>query len=68
MDATTLMLGIVFGSLGLGYLVYGRKESRILPIACGLMLLIVPYLIPNAIVMSAICVLLAIIPFVFPGI
>ena len=64
MDTTNLLLSMLFGTLGMGFLMYGKKAAQILPIAVGLALMICPYFIPNAIAMSLVCTALAVTPFV----
>ena len=45
--ATSLFLGVLFGSIGLGFFIYGRKQRKVVPLLCGLVLMIVPYFIPD---------------------
>ncbi|OIQ00714.1 MAG: amino acid transport protein [Zetaproteobacteria bacterium CG2_30_46_52] len=47
MDATTLYLGLFFGTLGFAYFWYGRKQREPLPLVCGLVLMVLPYFIIN---------------------
>lgn len=42
-----LLWGVLFGSMGLGFFVYGKKQSRIVPLVCGLALMVYPYFMPN---------------------
>ncbi|MCZ6617937.1 MAG: hypothetical protein O7E57_07365 [Gammaproteobacteria bacterium] len=42
MDGSTLLWGLLFGSVGLGYLVYGRKQRKLMPFVAGLGLILVP--------------------------
>lgn len=65
MTPWSLFLAVVFGSLGFGYLVYGRRQRAVVPIVCGLLLLIVPYFIGSAGLLLAIGVALAVLPFVY---
>ena len=44
----TLFLGVVFGAFGLGYFVYGKRQQALVPLTCGLLLMVVPVFIPNA--------------------
>jgi hypothetical protein len=46
--ASSLFLGLLFGSIGLGLFMYGRKQRAVVPLLCGLVLLVVPYLISSA--------------------
>jgi len=63
-DATTLMWGIIFGSIGLGFFVYGKKRSAVVPLVCGLGLMLFPYFISNTLLLVFSGVVLAVIPFV----
>jgi hypothetical protein len=65
MDATSLMLGIVFGSVGLGFFMYGKKVGLIVPIGVGIVLMVVPYFIPNVLLLVLVCGVLMALPFVF---
>lgn len=65
MTPWSLFLGVVLGSLGFGYLVYGRKQRAAVPVVCGLLLLIVPYFIGNVLLLLTIGGALAALPFVY---
>ena len=47
MNTSTLVGGVLFGSLGLGFFVYGKKQKAVMPLICGLGLMLLPYLISN---------------------
>ncbi len=36
MDTASLLWGVVFGALGAGYIVYGRRQRAPVPLLCGL--------------------------------
>lgn len=57
-----LMLSILFGSIGLGYFVYGRKQSNPVALVAGLSLMVIPYLISNNYLLSAVCVMIMLAP------
>jgi hypothetical protein len=60
MDSNSLMVSLVFGSVGMGMFMYGKKAGRMVPLGAGLALMILPYLIPNAIAASVVsCALMA---------
>ena len=46
-EPSTLMWGLVFGSIGLGFFIYGKRQKAIIPLFCGIGLMIIPYFIPN---------------------
>lgn len=45
MNASTLWWGLLFGSIGLGFFVYGRKQRAIVPLVCGVALMLFPYVV-----------------------
>lgn len=63
MSTSLLFLGLLFGSVGLGYCVYGRRQHALVPFVCGLLLMAVPYLIFNVAALVAAGVVLAVLPF-----
>ncbi|MFI4930644.1 MAG: hypothetical protein ACHP83_10415 [Burkholderiales bacterium] len=62
---SSLMLGLLFGSIGLGFFIYGRKQSAIVPLLCGLGLMVVPYFITNVLLLFAVGAALVAIPYFF---
>ena len=63
MNMTSLMLSVLFGMIGMGYLMYGKKMSEFLPIGIGAGLIIVPYFIANAILLIVVCMAMMATPF-----
>ena len=47
MDTTTLLLGVLLSSIGLGFMIYGRRQRSISPFLCGLGLMLIPYVIDD---------------------
>ena len=45
--SATLFWGVIFGAIGLGFFVYGKKQKAIMPLCCGLGLMVVPYFISS---------------------
>ncbi|HET8880599.1 MAG TPA: hypothetical protein VFM56_00355 [Solimonas sp.] len=65
MDTGILLLGVLFSSIGLGFFLYGKKQSRAVPLLCGVALMIYPYFMPNVYALLAVgAALLAIAYFV----
>lgn len=58
-----LLWGMLFGSLGLGFFVYGRKQRKVVPLACGVALMAFPYFVSNTILLVAIGVALIAVPY-----
>jgi hypothetical protein len=65
LDTSSLLWGLLFGSIGLGYLIYGRKQKAVVPLLCGLALMVFPYFVSNNILLVAIAAVLMAIPYFF---
>jgi len=63
MDTSSILWGFLFGSVGLGFFVYGKKQSAVVPLVCGLVLMIFPYFISNTILLVAIGAALIVLPY-----
>jgi hypothetical protein len=58
-----LLWGLLFGSIGLGYFIYGRKQRSIAPLVCGLALMVFPYFVSNLMLLVGIGAILVMIPY-----
>ena len=65
MDVGVLLWGLLFSSIGLGFFLYGKKQRAVVPLVCGLALMIYPYFIPNVIALVAIGLALTAVPYFF---
>ena len=63
MDSQSLFWGLIFGSIGLGYFVYGKKQRSVVPLVCGLGLMVFPYFVSNTVVLVIVGLLLSAIPY-----
>lgn len=63
MDSTSPFLSLLFGSVGVGYFIYGKRESRFIPMLAGAALCGFPYFVSNIYVMLAIGIVLVLLPF-----
>jgi hypothetical protein len=54
---------VLFGSIGLGFFIYGRKQSAPVPLLCGIALIIFPYFVSNQLLLVGIGVVLCAIPY-----
>jgi len=61
---TTLIFSILFGSLGMGYFVYGKKQQAIVPLVAGLALCIFPYFVSSLYLMVLVGIVLTVLPWV----
>lgn len=58
-----LMWGILFGSIGIGYLIYGKKQRHALAFVTGFLLIIFPYFVSSAMLMVVLGTLLVALPY-----
>jgi len=64
-NTTTLFLGLIFGSIGLGYLIYGRKQKHGIALISGVALCALPYLVSDVLFITLIGVGVMVLPFLF---
>lgn len=62
---STIWWGLLFGTLGVGYFFYGKKQRMVMALASGVALMVFPYFVSNAIFIVLIGALLLALPFVF---
>jgi hypothetical protein len=59
------MWGVLFGSIGMGYLIYGRKQRRGMALLSGIGLCVLPYFVPNVFLMILVAVILMGLPYFY---
>ena len=55
---TTLMVSVLFSSIGAGYFIYGKKQRQVVPLLTGLALCVYPYFLSNGYAIVVVGVLL----------
>jgi hypothetical protein len=65
MSESTLLWGLLFGSIGVGFALYGKQQRAVVPLLCGIALMVYPYFIPNVFALVAIGIVLMALPYVF---
>lgn len=63
MSQSSLLWGLLFGSVGTGYFIYGRKQGRPMALLCGVALMVVPSLMPTAVLMVVSGIALSALPY-----
>ncbi|MBU2621072.1 MAG: hypothetical protein KKD92_01975 [Proteobacteria bacterium] len=64
MDSTALLMwGLLFGSIGMGYLVYGKKQRRGIALLSGVVLCSFPYFVSNVFLMILVGIIVMALPF-----
>jgi len=59
----SFVFGIIAGPIGAGYFVYGKRQTKVVPVAAGVLLCIYPYFTDSILWLSIIGVLLLAAPF-----
>ena len=59
---TTLAFSVLFGTIGAGYFIYGKRQQRLIPLIAGIGLCIFPYFIPNSYAMVIVGAILTAAP------
>jgi hypothetical protein len=56
-SASFLFASLLWGSVGVGYFVYGKKQQSLSAMVGGILMAAVSYLVGSALLMSLICIL-----------
>lgn len=59
-----LFFGVVTGALGLAYIVYGKRQTKFVPLVCGILLCAYTYFMTSLLWLCIVGVLLVVAPFV----
>lgn len=62
-STAVLMWGLLFGAIGTGFFIYGRKQKAIVPLCVGIALCVFPYFIANVYALVLVGVVLMAIPY-----
>jgi hypothetical protein len=63
-STSTLLWGMLFGAIGLGFFVYGRKQKAVIPFLSGIGLIVFPYFISNIYLLVLSGIVLIALPFI----
>jgi len=58
-----LLWGLLYGSIGLGFFIYGRNQKAPVPLVCGIALMVFPYFVSNVLLLVLIGAALIAIPY-----
>jgi hypothetical protein len=47
MDASLLLWSVLFGGIGGGFFLYGKKQKAVVPLVVGIALIVLPYFISH---------------------
>jgi len=54
LNTATLLWSLLFGSVGMGYFIYGKKQGSMVPMATGVSLMVFPYFVSQTLALVAI--------------
>ena len=64
MTPATLTIGILTGAIGVGYFVYGKLQTKFVPLIAGMALCVYPYFVDSVLWLCVIGAALLAAPFV----
>ena len=62
MSETHLLWGLLFGGIGIGYIIYGRRQQHVVAFVAGLALIVFPYFVSGTLALVAIGAALLLVP------
>ena len=62
-DTATLVWGMLFGAIGLGFFIYGKKQKAVVPLITGIALFVFPYFTSNVYLLVGVGALLVVLPY-----
>ena len=65
LETGSLIWGLVFGSIGTGYFLYGKNQMNVVALLSGVALCVVPYLATSAFWMVPLAIAFMVLPFVY---
>ena len=55
-DVHFLFASLIWGSIGIGYCIYGKRQPSMIPFISGVSMIAASYFIASALVMSLVCI------------
>jgi len=62
-NTSQIILSVLFGGIGLGFFLYGKKQKAIVPLIAGIGLIVFPYFVANVYVLIAVGIALIALPY-----
>lgn len=59
----SLFWGMLFGAIGVGYFIYGKRQSMIMPLVCGVALVVYPWFVSSVLWTIIVGIVLMAIPY-----
>lgn len=58
-----IIWGVIFGAIGFGFALYGRRQKAVIPLVAGIGLIVIPYFIVNVYVLVVAGIALMAVPY-----
>jgi len=55
LDAKFLLASLLWGSVGVGYFIYGKRQEAVIPMIAGVAMVVVSYFVGSWLWMSLLC-------------
>ena len=55
-DTSFLFASLLWGSVGMGYFIYGKKQSAMMPMIGGIVICAVSYVVSSWLLMTLLCI------------
>ena len=65
LETGPLVWGLLFGSIGAGYFVYGKNQQKFVALLSGVALCVIPYVATTVVWMILLAAVLMVLPFVW---
>ena len=62
-NTATILWGLLFGSIGFGFFLYGKRQRVVVPLVCGLALMVYPYFVSGTLLLVVIGIALMAVPY-----
>ena len=62
-SSASLLWGLLFGSIGMGYFVYGKRQGRAIALVSGMALMVFPYFVTSWYLIVLIGIVLMALPY-----
>jgi hypothetical protein len=56
LNVNFLFASLIWGSVGVGYCIYGRRQQSIIPFIGGILMIAASYFVGSALLMSLVCI------------
>ncbi len=66
-SSASLLWGLLFGSIGMGYFVYGKRQGRFIALLSGMALMVFPYFFTNSFLIVLVGIVLMALPYFMRG-